>query len=133
MNPIKFRVWDLEKKRWHIAHWENDLDMPVITPTGSLRFVEGSPTKEFRRVYSRTGFIVQLFTGASDKNGKEIFIGDLIEVPSFMGRTYLEEVKFEYDIEGSCGSSVFGYGFNPKTARIVGNICENPEMLDAER
>lgn len=65
------------------------------------------------------------YTGLKDKNGREIYDGDVIE------RIYRYEVRFK---NGSF------YGYNPKgslSAReiaadmlIIGNIYENPELLN---
>ena len=80
--------------------------------------------------------IFQQFTGLLDKNGKEIYEGDIIkssnqkwEVVYFCGAYYLKNKKdsaqlshFEYDAE-YCDT------FRLKELKIIGNIFENPDLL----
>lgn len=77
---------------------------------------------------------IMQYIGLKDKNGKEIYEGDIIKADSFNPKIY--EIK--YYVTGF-------YAFNPKSSyleidsfhssegcefEIIGNIYENPELLE---
>ena len=109
-REIKFRAWDKEnKKMWQFGLF--DLDDHYV-------YGEGECMPDDVEIMQ--------YTGLKDKNGKEIYEGDVLSgktlvgfedgmfVPHYnMGR----EERLE-DIEG----------WN-KTREIIGNIYENPELL----
>ncbi len=81
--------------------------------------------------------IIQQFTGLKDKDGKEIYEGDVLRVESH-GGVQIVEVK---DNEGYAGFDFFkGEELFPLTdytdmmgfdlnAEVIGNIYENPELV----
>jgi len=83
--------------------------------------------------------VLMQFTGLLDKNGKEIYEGDLILID------YLRDEKtksvIEWYFSGWYAKSledpskqVAGYGnlFNCKNIEIIGNIYENPELSNSQ-
>jgi uncharacterized phage protein (TIGR01671 family) len=74
------------------------------------------------------------YTGLPDKNGKEIFEGDIAEVTSCMDEVYMAEVMFNHmewelcDVDG--GISIHDQIIEcKKMVEIIGNIHDNPELL----
>ncbi len=81
-------------------------------------------------------------TGLDDKNGKWIFEGDVFEGNKIDGKKKL--YKFWYDDEN--GGFVYGtsyksgyrlsiakWCFSAKNIEVIGNIHDNPELLEAEK
>lgn len=67
------------------------------------------------------------FTGLTDKNGKKIFEGDIVkDIDGRFYRICLFEYEWFADLSTSIGISMK----NLKPCEIIGNIFENPELLE---
>ena len=70
-------------------------------------------------------------TGLHDKNGKLIYEGDIVQFPN----PYEENKIFRQIVEWQELALTIGYSFTPFTAltvEVIGNIYENPELLEAK-
>ena len=119
MREIKFRAWHkrIKKMMYGVEHW-GEYNIGRIQSDGS-----------------NSEYILMESIGLKDKNGKEIYEGDVWLHTDGLGKKTVEIVKyqsfgFEHNDEG------IGYGIQhePKTKTtsitVVGNIYENPELLD---
>ena len=76
------------------------------------------------------------YTGLTDKNGKKIFEGDIVEGLDFTaedggyGVVTFDDGAFE--IVGSCDNNIVGTfheNYYGKDFEVIGNIHDNPELL----
>lgn len=79
------------------------------------------------------------FIGLKDKNGKEIYEGDILETTNYLGEKWVFKVEYSEDFAGFMGFDLNtrAYIYHEKDTEhydftksvIVGNIYENPELI----
>lgn len=160
MRNIKFRVWDIDRKRMRgVADikWFDNGDIRVnatesdrnYEPLLHMKDYKGSELKEFE---------LMQYTGLKDKNNKEIYEGDIIEFTweedSCWGEagTYVGCIKFNEGVfevvyikrekirkysDGSWSENhdeddirAFISWTGSNYIECLGNIYENPELLE---
>ena len=73
------------------------------------------------------------FTGLTDKNGKKIFEGDIVDIlHNGVYECYWDEGNFEYGFKNETESFGIAYA-EYNSIVVIGNIHDNPELLDGER
>jgi phage uncharacterized protein TIGR01671 len=131
-RQIKFRVWHKKQKRMLIvSNIECNIKGIIFGIDTYINLVEN-----YDRQYSDIEEInLMQFTGLLDKNGKDIFEGDIIKaevINSFSGDKNLNKViiRIVSYYETQC-SFAFG-AYNPLNLfniEVIGNIHDNPELL----
>jgi uncharacterized phage protein (TIGR01671 family) len=134
MNNLKFRAWDKKEKKMYLVN------------TLMIGFGSSGTTIDEDEVDVGTmddNFIIIQSTGLFDKNGVEIFAGDIVK--SFLDEPAI--VKFgKYMAGGDDYYAQDAYGFYVQRIlkgkeikddtetlvnhEIIGNIYENPELLN---
>lgn len=129
----KFRAWDSVKKKFveHFFITDNSLICNMEKPTSGYN----SPIP-----VEKSELILMQSTGLHDKNGKEIFEGDILAIETDEGilnvnifldskhALFMFESK-KYNEEDLLAELVEDYTY---PFEIIGNIYENPELLEVE-
>lgn len=118
---VKFRGRRLCDGRWEYGHYDKD--------SRGDAFIRHPDTDNPKRidVWQVDPDTVGQFTGLYDRNGKEIYEGDIIYTDYEMdAEVYWDEYSASFSTRDEIGSNALWDSF-AKTSEVVGNIHENPE------
>ena len=126
MREIKFRAWDLKTKTMHTVENINFCGRETVT-------VQYNPVKKI----CLDSVLLMQYTGAKDKNGVEIYEGDIIRHQSGKYGTDFE-IKWSPILCGFTAMQIESGHPSPQLNQgtmcyfeVVGNIYENPELVES--
>ncbi len=136
MNNLKFRVWEIPTKTMtylgELLCWEHGYKDNQFTSlnngfrTGLHQDIFTTDNNEWIKA-SKERFILQQFTGLLDKNKKEVFAGDIVKglFSGWIGEIVFDRCRFSLKVKNE-------YHYLPgiQNLEVVGNIFENPELLN---
>ena len=129
-REIKFRAWDKkEKKMWiqslvGVGVYENALySNPYSKDTKNeftTHWTGGKITQELMQ-----------YTGLKDKNGKEIYEGDILDIEGDTKRNPYQVIFRNAGFDAVAKTDFVGMGkwYKDEKVEIIGNIYENPELI----
>ena len=119
MRKIKFRAYDTFKQEWLDSReiailLDGTLVAPMLNPNVWM-------------VRNASDIELMQFTGLKDKNGKEIYAGDILKHP-YKGIHAItwEDSEASFIVDGTYPNRMASGG------EVVGNIYANPELIDAK-
>ena len=119
-DRFKFRAWDIEEDRYVS-------DDDICYDTGGTWDSVYDLLKVANQFY-----VYEQCTGLKDKNGKLIYEGDIVQVDSKV--YYIDPLTLVVGFHN--GAFMVGDRFidnNSKFMKIIGNIHENPELLEEHK
>lgn len=153
-NLLKFRIWDKVHNKFLPKSLETEFGFVdfFLDQDGKVTAFQEESSAEARienislsAINETTGeifsasdrFVIQRFTGLTDKNGKEIFEGDVVKVQDYkfhVGNHRVELGDFEiFKVEWQgCGRwniSRCDISNVSTLYQILGNILENPNLI----
>lgn len=126
MREIKFRAWNKEKQIMVYNDEDGSSAYSALPPASCVQMVNYCLNSS----YAPDKYIWMQFTGMTNRNGDEVYEGDIIqtehgygviEYNSTMGKW---ECAFDFDID-----DLYVYVDN---GEVIGNIYENRDLLDGD-
>jgi len=139
MREIKFRAWDKKRELMHdlvrsdkpikaleqdyeLSIWGDGWELIGITALGKTIICGQAPDT------GRDDGILMQYTGLTDKNGKEIYEGDIVAVDGINYPVVWSDTFASWQIAQFNGHWQL-YEEN-QTAEIIGNIYEDPNLIN---
>lgn len=125
MREIKFRAWDKSEERMvYSGTKQNDYPFVWQIHNTGIEIVEHDGTNW----NTIKDLVFMQYTGLKDKNGKEIYEGDIVEYKSIYEweKQPIKKAKVVFENGMFCPPGVI---MDLSRSEIIGNIYENPELL----
>lgn len=137
MRDIKFRIWDTENKEM-LKVQELDFEPTFYGGRIAIR------PDQYNDYFDTEDMILMQYTGLKDKNGKEIYEGDIVRQVSYKysndeygHKGFYENISkvlykgraFQYEWIRTNGIEM-PKDFKESFIEVIGNIYDNPDLLE---
>lgn len=136
-REVKFRIWDKTSNR---MLYQDDFERVELDTKNKMVSLVRSETIESSYVLDYEDSIeaeIMQYTGLKDKNGKKVYEDDIIQYSHKAVGMILRKVRMKYGmwgIEGIVkGTQIPFANILESEYEVIGNIHENPELLEGER
>ena len=118
MREIKFRYWNEQANRYHYGQAQVFACL--------LQQVTGQYNHE------SDGCMIEQFTGLHDKNGEEIYEGDVVQDSTGLCLVTWNPIFACFCLrrDGWMFDHFFGEAVDPFDCEVIGNIHENKDLLE---
>jgi len=124
-REIKFRAWNTKEKQMY------NFATPCFLPHRGIQVCKNRRTD--LKVEWLEDWILMQFTGLKDKNGKEIYEGDIVKIGinyEVVWDKYRWGIKKEYrDGVHIVGLTKTNLGYYKNETEVIGNIYENKNLI----
>ncbi len=146
-RQLKFRIWDKQYCHWlkNSSSFHCNSNWTICPFTGNVvDYVEtcdengenfsASPANDYYwedgKLIKEPRYITQQYTGLKDKNGKEIYEGDILEYQSHDPKYAKCIVRWTQEHEDNHPGFVIHDSYSQYgKPEVIGNIFENPELI----
>lgn len=137
-REIKFRVWDkYEKQMYPISSIDYDIfsqEIRIIAVGHKNGMCTAYNKNHNSEKCDITALELMQYTGLHDKNGKEIYEGDIVKIKyrdEDIGKVIYEYNGFSIDVT-NMNKNYGRVSFVNNFMEVIGNIYDNPELLGGE-
>lgn len=114
-REIKFRAWDKKYKEM-ISNEEFCFSPFYVQADGKVINLDESDKNKFEEL----DYVLMQYTGLKDRNGKEVYEGDIVEHKF----GYTRVIKWRHT------NSYVGFGISKgERNEVIGNVYENKDLL----